>query len=314
MDATLAPLPLSGLFRFRGPDARRFCNGMFTNNVRDLPTGGGHRTAMCDAKGRLLGLADLYATADDAFLVAVEGWERASFLAHYGKYIVLDDVELDDLTDDLAVVTVQGADAETALIAHGVAVPGPVHTSTGPEGQLVTGFSWHPSGDFGVARRDRCGRGGFDVYAPAAAIATLHDLPPRSPEIAEAERVALGEVRWPNDMPVRLLLHELGLRDRVCSFEKGCYIGQEVVHRIDVMGQLRRALVGVRADAAFASGAEVIVGDEVVGRVTSPAAHPRLGHIGLAVVRKPNDTAGLPIVLRWEGGETTGLTATLPMP
>ena len=309
MDAVQTPVPISGIFRFRGPDARRFCNGMFTNNVRDLPVFGGHRTAMCDAKGKLLGLGDLYAVADDTMLLLVEGWEREAFLAHYGKYIVLDDVELEDETDRVQAITVQGADAEAELARRGLPIPGPIHVTTGPEGQPVPGFSWAEAKGIGVSRRDRCGRGGFDLVVPRGYVL---DLPASTPEHLEIERVAQGEVRWPNDMPGRYLLHELGLRDRVCSFEKGCYIGQEVVHRIDVMGQLRRALAGVRIDGAAPDGAEILIDDAVVGKVTSAVSHPTQGRIGLAVLRKPNETPGTRVIVRWDAGQANGEVAALP--
>jgi folate-binding protein YgfZ len=309
MDASQTPVPISGIFRFRGPDARRFCNGMFTNNVRDLPVLGGQRTAMCDAKGKLLGLGDLYAVADDTVLLLVEGWDREAFLAHYGKYIVLDDVELDDDSDRLSVITVQGADAERELAARGLSIPGPVYVATGPEGQPVVGFSWAEANGVGVARRDRCGRGGFDVVVPKG---MALNLPASNPETLESDRVALGEVRWPNDMPARFLLHELGLRDRVCSFEKGCYIGQEVVHRIDVMGQVRRGLAGVRVAGDAPDGAEILSDGAVVGRLTSTVTHPRWGRIGLAVLRKPNDTPGTPVAVRWDGGQADGVVSALP--
>ena len=62
-----------------GADVRRFCNGMFTNNVRDLPVLGAQRSAMCDAKGKLLGLLDLYLVADDRVWVVLEGTTAAEF-------------------------------------------------------------------------------------------------------------------------------------------------------------------------------------------------------------------------------------------
>lgn len=311
MDVYQVPVPISGIFRFRGPDTRRFTNGMFTNNVRDLPVGGGHRTAMVDAKGKMLGLADLYMVADDEALLLVEGWERHQFLAHYGKYIVLDDVELEDETDLHDVITVQGAEAEAELRRRELPIPGPIHVTTGPEGQPVRGFAWASAGAIGVGRRDRCGRGGFDLVVPKGWIL---DLPASTPERLQAERVAAGEVRWPDDMPGRFLLHELGLRDRVCSFEKGCYIGQEIVHRIDVMGQLRRGLAGVRVGGPAPDGAEILVDGAAVGKLTSAIWHPTHGRIGLAVLRKPNDEPGTKVRIRWDAGEADGEVAALPIP
>ena len=65
--AGLADLTHLGTAVLEGPDARRFANGMFTNNIRDLEPGQLNRSAMCDDRGRILGLLDIYCTGDDSF-------------------------------------------------------------------------------------------------------------------------------------------------------------------------------------------------------------------------------------------------------
>src|SRR4051812_20902280 len=82
-----------GVVTLVGPHARRFSNGMFTNNVRDLAVGRWNTSAMVDDKARLQGLLDLYATAPDAFLAVLEGVTPEAFEARYGKYIIFDDLE-----------------------------------------------------------------------------------------------------------------------------------------------------------------------------------------------------------------------------
>src|SRR5678815_1676102 len=81
---------LGGVVALKGKDVRRFANGMFTNNVQDLPVGGVQRHAMCDAKGKILGLLDLALPADDLAILVLEGMPAADFEAHYGKYVILD--------------------------------------------------------------------------------------------------------------------------------------------------------------------------------------------------------------------------------
>lgn len=275
----------TAVLTLQGRDARRFCNGMFTNNVRDLPVGDGNRHAMVDAKGKVGGLLDLYAVADDRFLVVLDGVSAAEFEERYGKFIVFDDVEVTDLTPGNALLTVQGPASAAILAAAGLPVPERAYAARAS----VT-----------VVRRDRTRLSGFDVLLPTSARdATLDALTgagaARGDEAdLEVLRVEAGQVRWPIDAPGRALVHELGLRDEVCNFDKGCYIGQEVINRVDVMGQVKKALAGVRlaGDTVPAGDLDVRAGGQVVGRLTSVVRSPALGWIGLAIVRKPHDAPG----------------------
>lgn len=265
---------------------------MFTNNVRDLPIGAGNRHAACDPKGRLHGMHDLYAASDARLVLVVDGAGPPAaiaddFAARFGKFVILDDVEIVDRSATAHVITVQGEGAAAYLELRGWSIPGPSFVARGPEGQDVPGYSWVEQGDVAVMRRDR-GGAGFDVILPI-------DVEVGEPDDRAIEllRVARAEVRWPDDMPARFMLPELGLRDVACSFEKGCYVGQEIVHRVDVMGQVKRRLVVVRAERGRwqPGDIELRIGERVVGRVTSPV-WSEAGALGLAVVRAPDDAVG----------------------
>jgi folate-binding protein YgfZ len=296
--------PDTPVLLLEGKDVRRFCNGMFTNNVRDLPVGEGHRTAMCDAKGRLHGLLDLFLEREDRVLVLLEGVSAAEFEERYGKYIVFDDVELTDLTNDVHLFSIQGPQASAVVSAVGLPIP-----------ERAVAASERAT----VVRRNRTREGGFDILVRGGAL-TRQDLVAAGatealPAELEVARVELGKVRWPVDMPGRFLLHELGLRDEVCSFEKGCYIGQEIIHRLDVMGQLRKRLVGVRLAARIdADGALVLHQGQEVGRLTSVVQSPSLGPIGLSVVRMPADVPGTAVEVAVGDARVKAIISALPFP
>jgi folate-binding Fe-S cluster repair protein YgfZ len=79
---------------------------------------------------------------------------------------------------------------------------------------------------------------------------------------------------------------EAGLNERAVSFQKGCYVGQETVARLFYRGKPNRQLRGVRLRDPAPVGSELVVGDRAVGRLSSVAASPRYGEIGLALVRR----------------------------
>lgn len=253
----------AGVLTFVGPDARRFCNGMFTNNVRNLPVGRANQNAMVDDKARVQGLHDLACLAEGHFRATLEGVSVETFVARYEKYIIFDDVELTDLSDAWRVLSVQGPAAAAVLADAGLPVPA-------AEGDVLS-LGDDPTGAT-VTRRARSVAGGFDLCVPVAEVEALRArLGLRFCDGATLERlrVEAGLVRWPVDMGERALPHELRVVPRMCSFEKGCYIGQEVINRIDVMGQVTKTVWGLAGTALPEPGTEVRMGADAVGTVLS---------------------------------------------
>lgn len=288
------------VFSLIGPDARRFCNGMFTQNIRDLKPGSGRRSALTDEKGRMLGLLDVWATADDTFYALLEGVTREAFLERYGKFIILDDVELEDRTDATTLLSVQGPGA--AELVRAVALPV-------PEGDAVVAAA-----ELFVHPRARSVAGGFDLLVPVAAVSPLWEAlcaaggVPVGLDAQEVLRIEAGRARWPVDMGERALVHEMRLVPECCAFDKGCYVGQEVINRIDVMGQVNKKLWGLdlHEDAIPPLEAEVRLGGEVVGVVRSGAREGTRVR-ALALLRKPAWTPGAQVEVH-AGGRVVGAT------
>lgn len=284
--------------RLSGPDARRFCNGLFTNNVRDLPVGGAQRSAWVDDRGRLLGLMDLLCAADDAFVAVLDGPDPTAFVSHVDRYLVFDDVTLQDETGAGEAWTLQGPDAAAALARAGLPVPDPGRFAAVGDGLV------YPS--------VRSPAGGYDLLGVEAAGALAAQEV--DADALEVLRVACGRVRFPEDTGDKGLPHELGLRG-VLAFDKGCYLGQESINRIDVMGQVKRALAGVEVDGgAPPVGAEVWVGEQKVGAVSSPVTLPGGAGLALAVLRKPADAPGTAVTLRAGDRILAGRVVALPHP
>jgi tRNA-modifying protein YgfZ len=300
----LGPAPL---VRLAGPDARRFCNGMFTNNVRDLPVGAHNRSAMIDDRGRICGFLDLCCLAEDQFVAVIEGIDVPSFLERYERYVVFDEVELAALHGWWH-LSVQGAHAAEVPTAQG-ALDALRHSSAEDE-------------PFGYAR-SRAPGGGVDVIVPDAAragvVAALDGAAvAASADDAEVLRILAGQPAFPRDTGDKRLVAELGLRDQLLSFDKGCYIGQETVNRVDVMGQVRRSLAGVRIRSAdlppwLAPGAEVW-GEEHLGDLTSLGVLPDGNAVGLAVLKKPGDSPGTEVRLLAGDHSCAGVVEPLPFP
>ncbi|MDP2314741.1 MAG: glycine cleavage T C-terminal barrel domain-containing protein [Pseudomonadota bacterium] len=304
--AGLYDLADRGVVSLVGPDARRFCNGMFTNNVRDLAVGRGNASAMVDERARVQGLLRLYHTGTEAFLAVLEGVTPEAFEARYGKYIIFDDVELTDVSEQYGVLSVQGPDAAATLRRAGLPVPE-------GEGALVSVEALH------VATNARSVPGGYDIVAPRDALPALWagllgaGAEPVGLDAREVLRIEAGIPRWPVDMSEKSLIHELRLVPTHASFEKGCYIGQEVINRIDVMGQVTKKIWGLEMglDALPPAGAEVKIGEDIVGTVLSGAREGTRVRV-LALLRKAAWEPGKAVEVHAAGRIVPATVSDLP--
>lgn len=298
--AIVAALAHEAVLSLRGPDARRWANGMFTQNVRDLAPGQGAASAFCDDRGRVLGLMHLYCAGPDAFVIVLEGGDSEGFAQRFAKFLIFDDVEIEPLA--LAVVTVQGPRAAQVLAAAGIAVPTP---ESGPD--------WVAAAVGGTGRRDRSLAGGFDVLVAdgdAVRAALLEAGASAGEAVLERLRIEQGRPAWPADIGDRAFPHELGLRDQVLHFRKGCYVGQEIINRMETRAKVRRHLRGVHLEGE-PSADVVLVGDQAVGSLTSKVAVED-GWLGLSILKEPHDAPGTEILVGGQKGHVVALPLQAP--
>lgn len=290
------------VWELHSPDIRRWANGMFTNNLKKPKVGEGNRNALCDDRGRVHGLIDLYLLAEDRLLVVGDGVSRAAFEQRYEMYLTLDDVEVVDVAGAPSLLSLQGPGAEAVLAAAGLPIPSKDHAHGFVGGDpLAAGLR--------VMRRDRLGLGGFDLLVPASALGESWEAllrlgaTPAGAASFEVLRVVAGRARWPQDAVERSMVHELRLAAEVCAFDKGCYVGQEVLNRVDIKGSINWKLMGLELaeDALPPAGAVVVVADadggsEEVGKITSACRFA--GRVlALGALKKIAWTPGAPVTV-----------------
>lgn len=294
-----------GVLTLEGPDAPRFANGMFTNNIRDLAVGACNRSAMGDEKARMQGLLQVGRLSPTTLLVVLDGVPAAAFVERYEKYILFDDVELTDRSEELTVVHVAGPRRAEVLAAAGLPAPA--------AGQVVE------AAELRLFGRDRTGTGGVDVVVPVAAATELWaalgaaGATAAGSDCLETLRIRAGHARWPVDMGERAMVHEMRLVAECCSFTKGCYVGQEVINRVDVMGQVQKKLFGLRMleDAIPPTEAEVRLGEAVVGVTRSGAREAGVARV-LAVLRKAAWAPGTEVEVVAGGRTVRAVVEDLP--
>jgi aminomethyltransferase len=258
-----------------GEDRVRWLNGMVTNNVRDLAPGHGVYNFILSAQGRIQ--ADLVAYNRSDYLLVTTDREQAPTIAEiFDRYIIMDDVEVADISDKLAAIGVAGPKAREILLAAALDV------SQLEPGQVIDAV-WRDVG-ISVARSAQPQMDGFEIWFASENVDAIWDAlvsagaTPAGSDALELYRIVRGVPRFGVDLRERDLPQETG-QQHALNFAKGCYIGQEIVERIRSRGGVHRMFTGFEvqghlADAPPAPGTKVRVNDKDVGEITSAARIP----------------------------------------
>jgi folate-binding protein YgfZ len=297
------------LHRFGGAGRVEFLHKYCTQEVR-LEPGRGAYGCVLTVKGATVG--DLWVFIRDEDLLMVTAPAAAAGVAkHLGRYALFDTVSLDDVSDDLSLASVWGPKAG-AVVADvlGVEIADALAHST---------VDWQ-GGEVVVARNDFADVPGYDLIAARGQSAELHaalaaaGAPQVSEEAVEQVRVEAGTPLFGADLTDSTIPIELGLTERAISFDKGCYMGQEVIARVTHRGRVNRHLRGLRlaADAPVETPAPLHVGSKKVGSLTSCVRSPRVGAVvGLGLVHRKHMEAGTELTLG-EGGPVA-IVCDLPL-
>ncbi len=257
-----------------GKDRTRWANGMVTNNVRDLAPGRGAYCFILTPQGRNQG--DLVAYNRGDYLLATTDREQVDAITTLLKrYIIMDKVEIEDISDKLVSVGVGGPQAVRMLSGIGIDVPAL------DAGQLVYAV-WHEM-EISVVRDTHPHSNAYEIWIAPEHVEKLWEAltaagtQPVGSEALEMYRIARGIPRYGVDLRERDLPQETG-QEHALNFTKGCYIGQEIVERIRSRGNVHRALVGFEVEGDPPQpGAKVLADGKEVGEVTSAARVPYAG-------------------------------------
>jgi len=271
-------LDLSGRGKIRatGEDRARLLHAMTTQQVEQMKPGDGAYAFFLNAQGRILGDVNLFCF-EEHFLLDTEPETRQKLFEHLERYIIADDVTLEDLTDEMATIAIEGPQAASVLEKLGAPVP---------EAPYATRV-W---GDRVIARVSSTGPDGFFVFLPASGRAELTELagvPEASADDARLVRIEHGLPRYGEEITERYLVQETGQTHAV-NFTKGCYLGQEIVERVRTRAQIHRVLRRLEIDALEppAAGTKLTSGGAGAAEIASAAFSPALAKVvALAYVR-----------------------------
>jgi folate-binding protein YgfZ len=253
-----------------GGDRVRWLNGMVTNNVRDLGVGQGVYAFLLNPQGHILG--DLFAyNRGESITVDTDCVQAEKILATFDHYIIMDDVEVANLSEQLTAVGIGGPKALDVLRAAGFSIP-EMHAL---QAKSVT---WHGA-ECSLVRGEDAEPVSYEIWISPDGVRPLWDAllaagaTPIGSESLELQRIVSGVPRYGVDIRERDLPQETE-QARALNFNKGCYVGQEIVERIRSRGAVHRKFTGFMVEGAeqIAAGTKIVAGEKEVGEITSAAS------------------------------------------
>jgi len=304
----LSPLNNTGWLRGTGEDRVRWLNGMVTNSIQQLKPNEGNYNFLLNAQGRIQGDATIFAQPD-ALLIETAASQIPTLLAHLEHFIIMDDVELTDISATQSGILVAGPQAASTLTKIGLSVDTlePLTTTTLPwNSTTVTIIHAHSPlvPKYELWTTPESAPELFEALIKAGA--TLSD-----PHALEALRILEGTPLYGIDIrntdKARELPQETA-QTRALHFNKGCYLGQEIVERIRSRGNVHRTFAAFRLEGQLPLGGSPLEADgKPLGELTSVAniELPNGTHLELALgyIRREALDRNLP--LHYPGGTAT---------
>jgi folate-binding protein YgfZ len=313
--AGLISLSPPGLIEVTGKDRARFLHGMLTNDIKALQPGQGCYAALLTPQGRIVADMRVYCL-EPSFLLSVESDLREKVTAGLRKYIIGDQVQLLDRSEELSLLSLQGPRSTELL--------GLVGSQT-PLSKPFDHFKTELAGrEVRVCRVDRISQGGYDFISSAEDLPAIWDfllregktlgVKPVGIDALNTHRVEDGIPWYGFDVDETNIPLEAGLESAI-SYTKGCYIGQEIIARATYRGHVNRKLSGVllSGDDPLSKGDKIFKDGAEVGWVTSSVYSIGVrSAIALAYLRREVLSPGTSVRVDHAGGSMGGQVTALP--
>jgi len=296
-----------------GPEALKFLQSLLSQDIEHLADGQGAHALLLQPQGKLDTDLRFLRVGDAAWLDCEVGRGEA-LAASLRRFKIRVKADVTDRTGEWGCLMLRGPEVAGRLAAAGgPALPDEAHAHV-PWGGVGT--------ETRVVRADwPDGPPGADVVGPVSEVAGVRTVlveagfTPAGLTAYEAARVRAGVPRQGLDIDEKTIPQEAFLELDAVSFTKGCFLGQELVCRIDTRGHVNRLLRALRIDdggiaTTPPAGAGIVVGDKEVGALTT-VARSEGGVVALGYVRREVDVPA-DVLVRWDGGEAPAVAAALP--
>lgn len=271
-----------GRIRVTGSEAVQFLNGLITNDIKNATETAWLSAVFPTVQGRLIGAVRILRT-QDGFLIDTESASHDAVLKTISRFTLAGDFKVTDVSNELALLTVQGKRAREVVKTGGI-------------------------------RATHTGEDGYDLLPNVEDVSSVMEqlvaagAQPVSPDTFEILRIEAGIPRHGQDMDETNVVLEANLDDAI-NYTKGCYLGQEIIIRIKHRGHVAKKLTGLTFEKSVDAGTAITAEEKEIGRVTSATYSPKLeSPIALGYVRYEYLAPGTTV----KAGDILGTVTDLP--
>jgi folate-binding protein YgfZ len=298
--ASLFDCSNQGKLEVSGPEAPVFLHNLSTNDIKNLPLGGGCEAYFCDARAKTLGQAFIYRVriegGKDALWLDVQAGYQDKLLKHLDKHLIAEQVELADRTESFAQMHLAGPKATEILTrALGDPIP-PLAEFQHMERTFCLNAVAH------IRRHDPLGVAGYDIVCMNARAEGIWQMlsaagaKPAGLESHDILRIEAGTPIYGIDIDENRFVMEVARALRAVSYTKGCFLGQEpIVMARDRAGHVNRSFLSMKVleGKPLPRGTKLFRDGNEVGLVTSSIESPKLGTaVALGYVRRGHQDPG----------------------
>jgi folate-binding protein YgfZ len=315
--AALFDLSHRGKVELSGPEAASFLHNVCTNDIVNLPLGGGCEFFLTTNKAKVVahGCAFHVRLHDGrpALWLDVPPGMAEKVIQHLDHFVISEQVEFADRTREFAQLQLAGTQAKDVLEKALVDDVPPLEELQ----HMVRTFGSNATAS--IRKHSPLGVPGFDIVCLANRAATVWQMLTRAGaraaglEAFQMLRVEAGTPEYGADIDENTFAPEVGRIPQAICYTKGCYLGQEPIVMARDRGQVNRTLLGLKLPGGVVPpGSLVFREGKEIGRVMSSAVSPRLGPIALAYVRRGSQEAGTAIEAEVGGERRAGVVTGLP--
>lgn len=293
----------SGIVKLTGEDRISWLQGMVTNDIEKLGAGAGCYAGHLTPQGKLV--AHMHVLADDdALWLSLERSALPKLISAFDKLLIMEDVQVADVSEEWTVMGLAGPNARAAI-----------ERWIGRPLDIGSRYSHRQLNGYRVVASDL----GFDVWtSPERAEDVLRAL--KRGGATAIDRATWEVLRTEAGMPIygvdideTTTMPELG--ERGISYEKGCFVGQEVVAKVKYIGHVNRRFVGLLLEGSGPPATKSIVrkSGKNVGYITTSVFSPRLQRpIALGFVARAASAQGTEVEIVSRDLAVKATVAALP--
>jgi aminomethyltransferase len=302
-----------------GPDAARLLDYALAGNISTVAFGRAKYSLLLDESGGILDDLLVYAISEEEYFVVANAGNRAAVVAAIRERGAELDADVDDLTDDIVLIAVQGPHSKSILKSTaGLDIEGLAELRY----YAFTGSTFAGASVL-VARTGYTGEDGYELYVPVQQAVELWNalgragqplgLAPCGLASRDTLRLEAGMPLYGHELGPDVLPEQVGLGSVVSLKKEGSFVGRDAVTQ--GASDDSRVLVGLIAGGKRAgrAGYAVMNGEAEVGVVTSGALSPTLGYpIAMAFVDRSSSVVGSDLTIDVRGSRTAATVVALP--